>query len=75
MDLSDLNYTSISQMPKAEAIDLLMSIRLSRRTPVKKVKTPKPNARKASKATAKKALSKMGSKDIKELLAMLGDEI
>lgn len=38
-DLSNLNYTSITEMQTDEAIELLRQIRLSRRIPVKKVRT------------------------------------
>ena len=37
-DLDDLNYTSLSEMSFDEALELLRQIRLSRRTPVRKVK-------------------------------------
>ncbi len=40
-DLDDLNYHSITEMQTDEAIELLRQIRLSRRIPVKKVRTIK----------------------------------
>ena len=38
-DLNDLNHPSITEMQTDEAIELLRQIRLSRRVPVKKVRT------------------------------------
>jgi hypothetical protein len=49
-DLEDLGYVSILDMSQDEAVDILRQIRLSRRTPEKKVKevrktkAPKPPA-------------------------------
>lgn len=38
-NLNDLNHTSLTEMQTDEAIELLRQIRLSRRVPVKKVRT------------------------------------
>ena len=55
-NLDDLNHPSITEMQTDEAIELLRQIRLSRRVPVKKVRTiskkskqvPKVNSNQAS---------------------------
>ena len=64
--IEDLDFTSISDMSTDEAIEHLRQIRLSRRTPVKKVSTPK----QVSKDAAKK-LPKMTADQAKKLLEML----
>jgi hypothetical protein len=66
-DLNNLDHKSISEMPTDEALELLRQIRLSRRTPVKKVSNKKTKAKK------KVVKSKQISKDqAAELLKLLG---
>lgn len=69
-NLESLNYESISDMSKDEAIELLRQIRLSRRTPVNKPKKTKTT----SKSVAKKATKHLDKSSINELLDMIGDE-
>jgi hypothetical protein len=57
--IEDLDFTEFSQLSQDEAIEHLRQIRLSRRTPVKKVSNPKP---------------KMSAEQANALLEMLGDE-
>ena len=68
-DLESLNYTSISEMSKDEAVELLRKIRLSRRVPAKVTKTTR-------KVTKKQQTnidpSTMGADQIAELLKTLG---
>ena len=66
--IDDLDFKSISDMSKDEAIEHLRQIRLSRRTPKKKVSTPK----QVSKAKAKK-VPKMSAEQAAKLLKMLED--
>lgn len=44
-DLDSLNYTSITEMTNDEALELLRQVRLSRRVPVKTVRTIKKTAK------------------------------
>ena len=64
--IEDLVFTSLTDMSNDQAIEHLRQIRLSRRIPVKKVKTPK----QTSKAAAKK-LPKMTAEQAMKLLEML----
>ena len=64
--IEDLDFTSITDMAQDEAIEHLRQLRLRRRTPVKKVKTPK----QASKAAAKQ-LPKLNPGQAKNLLGLL----
>jgi len=66
--IEDLNYRSISDMSQDEAIEHLRQIRLSRRTPVKKVSNKKPS----TKVTAKSA-PKISTEQAKRLLELIGD--
>jgi len=65
--IDNLNYTSISEMPNDEAINLLCQIRLNRRHPVKQTKQGK---RKAT----KKQTPELSQQQAAELLKMLGGE-
>ena len=62
-DLNDLNYTSVSEMQVDEAIEMLRQIRLSRRVPVRKVKTTTKKSKQAPKVNSNQAA---------ELLKILG---
>lgn len=44
-DLDSLNYQSITEMSNDEALELLRQVRLSRRVPIKPVRTIKKNAK------------------------------
>ena len=68
--IEDLDFTSIVDESTDEAIERLRQIRLSRRTPVKKVSTKKTTA-KAIKKTVTKNLDKQSAL---ELLDMIGDD-
>lgn len=72
-DLESLNYPSITTMAKPEAIELLRSIRLSRRTPVKPTKE-KTSMKKQKAINTKKAVKAMNKSDIDELLRLIGDD-
>ena len=68
--IEDLDFTSIVDESTDEAIERLRQIRLSRRTPVKKVSTKKSTSKQV-----KKQVTKNLSKDLaKELLDMIGDD-
>ena len=70
--IESLGYTSISDMPRLEAYELIKSIRLSRRVPLKKPKrktTATSRARKVSKDVSKSIDSKLAL----ELLKMIGE--
>ena len=54
-NLDDLNYTSITEMQTDEAIELLRQIRLSRRIPVKKVRTISKKTKQAPKVNSNQA--------------------
>ena len=68
--IEDLDFTSIVDESTDEAIERLRQIRLSRRTPVKKVSTKKTT----SKQVEKQATKKLNSKDALELLNLLKDD-
>jgi len=63
--IEDLNHSSITEMQTDEAIELLRQIRLSRRIPVKKVRT-------ISKKT--KQIPKINSNQAAELLKILAGD-
>jgi len=63
--IEDLNHPSITEMQTDEAIELLRQIRLSRRIPVKKVRT-------ISKKT--KQIPKVNSNQAAELLKILAGD-
>ena len=70
--IESLDYTSISDMDRLEAYELIKSIRLSRRVPLKKPKrktTATSRARKASKDVSKSIDPKLAL----ELLKMIGE--
>ena len=69
-NLDSLNYDSISEMSRDEAIELLRQIRLSRRIPVKK---PPTTTKDKPKTIAKKAVKNLDKDSINELLDMIGD--
>lgn len=54
-NLDDLDYTSITEMRTDEALELLRTIRLSRRVPVKKVKTISKKSKQAPKVDSNQA--------------------
>jgi len=54
-NLDDLNYTSITEMQTDEAIELLRQIRLSRRIPVRKVRTISKKTKQAPKVNSNQA--------------------
>jgi len=65
-NLDDLGFTSISDMSNDEALDLLRQIRLSRRVPVKAIR---------SSTKGKKAAPKVSEEQAAELLRILtGDK-
>lgn len=68
-NLDSLNYPSISDMSTDEAIEYLRQLRLSRRTPVKKVTKKKTSP----KTVAKKAVKQLDKQSVNELLDMIGD--
>ena len=53
--IEDLNHPSITEMQTDEAIELLRQIRLSRRIPVKKVKTISKKSKPAPKVSSNQA--------------------
>lgn len=67
-DLEDLKIPSITEMSSDEAIEYLRQLRLSRRTPIKKVKST------ATKAKIKqsKSAGKITKSDAAALLKLLG---
>jgi len=67
-DLESLNYRSISDMSPDEALALIKSIRLSRRTPKKRIRKQKVNSKSVSRAASKK----LSKSDISEILKMIG---
>lgn len=67
-DLESLNYRSISDMSPDEALTLIKSIRLSRRTPKKRIRKQKVNSKSVSRAASKK----LSKSDISEILKMIG---
>lgn len=54
-NLDDLGYTSITEMRTDEALELLRQIRLSRRIPVKKVRTISKKSKQAPKVDSNQA--------------------
>ena len=68
--IEDLNFTSIVDESTDEAIERLRQIRLSRRTPVKKVSTQKTTSKQVKKQVTKKLNPNLA----KELLDMIGDD-
>lgn len=68
--IEDLDFTSIVDESTDEAIERLRQIRLSRRTPVKKVSTKKTTA----KAVKKQVIKAINPKLALELLDMIGDD-
>lgn len=54
-NLDDLDYTSITEMRTDEALELLRTIRLSRRAPVKKVRTIRKKSKQAPKVDSNQA--------------------
>lgn len=63
--IEDLDFKSLTDMSQDEAIEHLRQIRLSRRTPVKKVSTKKAKA---------KAMPKLSPESAKKLLELIGDK-
>jgi len=61
--LDDLKIPALTDMSSDEAIEYLRQLRLSRRTPVKKVKSTSKKA---------KATAKISAKQAQELLKLLG---
>lgn len=70
--LESLNYPSISDMPKSEALEIIKSIRMSRRVPLKNPKRKTTATSRARKAT-KVAVDAIDPKLALELLKMIGD--
>lgn len=68
--IEDLDFTSIVDESTNEAIERLRQIRLSRRTPVKKVTKKKATSKGVSKAVMKH----LDKKSISELLDMIGED-
>lgn len=68
--IESLGYRSISEMSSAEGLELIMQIRLSRRTPKKELKQ---STKTTSKSVAKKAMKNLDKKSILELLDMIGE--
>ena len=62
-NLDDLNYKSLTEMTKDEALERIRQIRLSRRTPVRTTKTIRRKVEKAS--------PKVSSDEAAELLKLL----
>lgn len=54
-NLEDLNHPSITEMQTDEAIELLRQIRLSRRVPVKKVRTISKKSKQTPKVNSNQA--------------------
>ena len=54
-NLDDLGHTSITEMRTDEALELLRQIRLSRRVPVKKVRTISKKSKQAPKVDSNQA--------------------
>lgn len=67
--IEDLKYKPINEMTIDESIEQLRQLRLSRRTPVKKVRS-KP----ASRSTTKSIVKNLDKESINELLDMIGDK-
>ena len=67
--IEDLDFTSIVDESTDEAIERLRQIRLSRRTPVKKVST-----KKATKVSTKKITKALDKQSALKLLEMIGDD-
>jgi len=63
MKLEDLDIKSILDLSEDENLELLRQIRLSRRVPVKKRRSP---------STKKKAISNLDSNQVNEILKILG---
>ena len=68
--IEDLDFTSIVDESTDEAVERLRQIRLSRRTPVKKVSTKKTT----SKQMKRQVTKKLKPTDALELLNMIGDD-
>lgn len=68
--IEDLDFTSIVDESTDEAIERLRQIRLSRRTPVKKVVTKKSTAQ----VTRKKVTTALNPDMAQELLNIIGDD-
>ena len=68
--IEDLDFTSIVDESTDEAIERLRQIRLSRRTPVKKVSTKKTT----SKVVRQKVAKALSPDMAKKLLDMIGDD-
>lgn len=68
--IEDLDFTSIIDESTDEAIERLRQIRLSRRTPVKKVSTKKST----SKVVKQKVVKALSLESVKELLEIIGDD-
>lgn len=64
-DIDDLNYKSVTDMTKDEAIELMRQVRLSRRIPDPKKKTKSTSKRKA------KAVPQVNPNQAAELLEIL----
>jgi hypothetical protein len=69
--IEDLNYESIVNEDVDKSIERLRQIRLSRRTPIKKVKTSK---KATSKTVSKAVVKSLDKNSINELLEMIGDD-
>ena len=54
-DINDLSHISITEMQTDEAIEMLRQIRLSRRVPVKKVRTISKKSKQAPKVNSNQA--------------------
>lgn len=63
MELEDLDIKSILDLSEDENLELLRQIRLSRRVPVKKRRSP---------STKKKAIPNLDSNQANEILKILG---
>lgn len=70
--IESLNYTSITDMPRSEALSLILEIRLLRRTPVAGTK-PKQSTRTKRKEVATKSLSSLTPEQAAKLLELLGE--
>ena len=68
--IEDLDYKSIIDESKDEAIERLRQIRLSRRTPVKKTKSKKTT----SKAAKKKDIENISPEVARKFLELIGDD-
>jgi len=70
-DLEDLSIRKLSSLTEEEAIELITTIRLSRRTPKKKMKTKGKRIAAKKSATLEAAVDKMSSDQLDDLISKL----